>query len=129
MEPFIISLGENQDAKKVIKINDGFTLVELLATLVILGLILAISIPSIGSVILTAEERACHSNQQLIEDGYERMILTDNSDLTFSAYMDGNQLNQCPADGIYTYVDEKVTCSKHPRFDNDKPEPEEVPWL
>ena len=66
----LYSLGENQDAKKVIKINDGFTLVELLATLVILGLILAISIPSIGSVIKTAEERACHSNQQLIEDGY-----------------------------------------------------------
>lgn len=86
MEPFIISLGEKQDAKKVIKINDGFTLVELLATLGILGLVLAISIPSIGSVIKTAEERACHSNQQLIEDVYERMILIDNSDLTFSAY-------------------------------------------
>lgn len=95
----------------------------------ILGLILSISIPSIGSVIKTAEERACHSNQQLIEDGYERMTLSDNGDLTFSAYMDGNQLNQCSGDGIYTYIDEKVTCSQHPRVGTDKPEPEEVPWL
>lgn len=129
MEPFIISLGEKHDAKKVIKINDGFTLIELLATLVILGIILAISVPSIGSVIARAEEKACHSNQQLIEDGYERLMLYENSDMTITVYMDSNQLEQCPGHGIYTYVDDQITCSKHPRVDEGQIEPEEVPWL
>ncbi|MFL2116453.1 type II secretion system protein [Marinilactibacillus psychrotolerans] len=64
--------------------NDGFTLIELLATLVILGIILAISFPSIGTVIARAVEESCHSNQQLIEDVYERLMLYENSVMTIT---------------------------------------------
>lgn len=124
-----MSLGDGSDAKKVIKINDGFTLIELLATLVILGIILAISLPSIGTVIARAVEESCHSNQQLIEDGYKRLMLYENSDMTITAYMDSNQLEQCPGHGIYTYVDDQITCSKHPKVDERQIEPEKVPWL
>ncbi|SJN37939.1 hypothetical protein FM115_07690 [Marinilactibacillus psychrotolerans 42ea] len=51
-------------------------------------------------------EESCHSNQQLIEDGYKRLMLYENSDMTITVYMDSNQLEQCPGHGIYTYVDD-----------------------
>jgi type IV pilus assembly protein PilA len=126
--PFILSKGEGLDAKKI-KLNDGFTLIELLATLVILGIILAISIPSIGSVIVKAEEKACHSNQQLIEDDYERTTLYDKTGMTFSSYIDSNQFDQCPGHCYYTYIDEHITCSQHPRVNELESDPVDVPWL
>lgn len=56
-------------------------------------------------------------------------MLYENSDMTITVYMDSNQLEQCPGHGIYTYVDDQITCLKHPRVDEGQIEPEEVPWL
>ncbi|MFL2117298.1 competence type IV pilus major pilin ComGC [Marinilactibacillus psychrotolerans] len=54
--------------KKMIKKENGFTLVELLAVLVILGIIVAIAIPSIGKIIDNAEGSASESEIALVED-------------------------------------------------------------
>ncbi|MDZ7835812.1 MAG: type II secretion system protein [Alkalibacterium sp.] len=42
--------------RQLMKKEEGFTLVELLAVIVILGIILAIAIPSIGGVINTCAD-------------------------------------------------------------------------
>lgn len=54
--------------KKMIKKENGFTLVELLAVLVILGIIVAIAIPAIGNIIDNAEDSASKSEIALVED-------------------------------------------------------------
>ena len=93
----------------------GFTVVELLAVLAILSIILSISIPSLRSVIAKSEEKACHANQQLIEEVYQRELLFVKFDITFITYMIEQDLNQCISKGLYTLKEEKVICSKHPR--------------
>ena len=57
-----------QRLKKMLKKEKGFTLVELLAVIVILGIILAIAIPAIGNVIAKSENDAKQSNVELIEN-------------------------------------------------------------
>ena len=54
--------------KKSMRREDGFTLVELLAVIVILGIILAIAIPAIGGVINRAQEDADAAEQDLVVD-------------------------------------------------------------
>ena len=54
--------------RKTMRREDGFTLVELLAVIVILGIILAIAIPAIGGVIGRAEDQADKASQDLAID-------------------------------------------------------------
>ena len=54
--------------KKMIKGEKGFTLVELLAVIVILGIIVAIAIPAIGNVINKAGDDAGKAEITLITD-------------------------------------------------------------
>jgi len=89
--------------KMNLKIDKGFTLVDVLLTPVILSIILAISIPSIGSAIVKSEERTCQANQQLIEDGYEINFLFAYNDARFSTYVIEHNYNQCPSGEGYTY--------------------------
>jgi prepilin-type N-terminal cleavage/methylation domain-containing protein len=115
--------------KLSLMMDKGFTLIEVLLTPSILSINLVISIPSIGSVIAKSDEKACHANQQLIEEVYQRELLFVKFDITFITYMIEQDLNQCPSKGLYTLKEEKVICSKHPReFKIEKP-PSQVPWL
>ncbi|GAB2491404.1 hypothetical protein GCM10008929_14470 [Alkalibacterium psychrotolerans] len=54
--------------KQMMNKEEGFTLVELLAVIVILGIIVAISIPAIGGVISNAQDNADSAEQDLIEE-------------------------------------------------------------
>ena len=54
--------------RKMIKNEKGFTLVELLAVIVILGIIVAIAIPAIGNVINKAEDDANDAEIGMIID-------------------------------------------------------------
>jgi type IV pilus assembly protein PilA len=64
--------------RQMMKKEDGFTLVELLAVIVILGIIVAIAIPAIGGVISRAEGDANEAEVSLIEDA-GRIYFTQNS--------------------------------------------------
>lgn len=83
--------------KMNLKIDKGFTLVDVLLAPVILSIILVISILSIGSAIVKSEERICQANQQLIEGRYERDFLFAFNDVTFSTYVIEHNYNQCPS--------------------------------
>lgn len=57
--------------------EEGFTLVELLAVIVILGIIVAIAIPAIGNVINTAEEGATEAEKELVVDAARMYVTLD----------------------------------------------------
>lgn len=64
--------------------EEGFTLVELLAVIVILGIIVAIAIPAIGSVMDRANSGATKSEQALVEDAARLYITTGDIEETWN---------------------------------------------
>ena len=58
-----------------LKNQKGFTLIELMATLAILALIVAIAIPAVGSIIDKAEKGADEANVALIENSAQLAYL------------------------------------------------------
>lgn len=65
--------------KKMMKKENGFTLVELLAVLAILAIIVAIAIPAVGSIVSNAEDSASNSEKELVEDA-ARLYFLDNAE-------------------------------------------------
>ena len=63
--------------KQLMKKEEGFTLVELLAVIVILGLIIAIAIPAVGSIMENADKNTDQATVTLIEDA-ARLYDVDN---------------------------------------------------
>ena len=58
--------------------EEGFTLVELLAVIVILGLIVAIAIPAIGNVMDRAKSGATEAEEEMVMDA-ARLYITTNA--------------------------------------------------
>lgn len=63
--------------KQLLKKEGGFTLVELLGVIVILGLIVGISIPLIGNVIAKAEGDTDAAQQELVIDAAQMYELQE----------------------------------------------------
>ncbi|MCH1626583.1 competence type IV pilus major pilin ComGC [Fredinandcohnia quinoae] len=66
--------------KKLVKNEKGLTLVELLAVIVILGIIAAIAVPSIGAIIDNSKKDAHIANAQQMVSG-AKIAVTGNSEL------------------------------------------------
>ncbi|WP_419959135.1 type II secretion system protein [Psychrobacillus sp. BM2] len=61
--------------KKILKNQQGLTLVELLAVIVILGIVAAIAVPSIGNVINNSKDKAILAEASSILSGAKLAIL------------------------------------------------------
>ena len=91
----------------------GFTLVELMIVVVILGILVAVAVPIFGAVTRNAKIKSCKSNQRIIKGNMETFAMTgDNGDQieilsgtdmvitdepSFLALFDGGTLPKCPS--------------------------------
>ena len=61
--------------KKIWNKEDGFTLVELLGVIVILGIILAIAVPGIGNIVDNARTKTAEQQETLVIDAAQIYFL------------------------------------------------------
>ena len=109
--------------RKQLKNQKGFTLVELMVVVVIIGILIAIAVPAYNKVTGNAEAKACQANQRTIE-GAIRMYNADSETATDEKITTGKvnldvlvkagyltETPTCPLDGTYS-VDEngRVSC-------------------
>ncbi|WP_339063516.1 prepilin-type N-terminal cleavage/methylation domain-containing protein [Tepidibacillus marianensis] len=111
--------------------QNGFTLVEILVVIFIIGVILAIATPNMKASGEKAQAKVCLANQKLIQVQLDNYYLENNqypSSATFVADLakDGylNTIVECPSGGTYSFVSNytdpntgvthtKVSCSSH----------------
>lgn len=112
------------------KKSDGFTLVELVIVIAILGIIAAVAVPRLAGFISMAEEKVCVANRKTEERMYSVFLVVydiEHTDSIFSQLIIDHFDEICPAGGRIRYEDGKVKCSVHD--DEYEPPRGEVPWL
>ena len=115
------------------KKSDGFTLVELIIVIAILGIIGAMAVPRIAGFKRTAEESVCAANRKTVERMYSAFLVEkdiDHEDSIFNQFVIENFDGVCPNGGVISYDGGKVKCSVHETSGEEDEGPgEEVPWL
>ena len=102
-----------QNLKKILKNKKGFTLVELMVVVAILGILVAVAVPVYNSVTDRAVKNTCAANLRTIDSAI--MQAETNGD-TASAmsdledYLQDAATLECPEGGVYTITDGKPTC-------------------
>ena len=115
----------------IFKKSKGFTLIELIIVIAILGIITAIAVLRLVRYRSLVLERVCESNRDIVERLYEVFPQKGNpGESIFNQFMIENFDKICPAGGVITYEEGKVKCSLHEDVsDNDVEQPlgDEVP--
>ncbi len=102
------------------KKKQGFTLVEIMIVVAIIGLLAAIAIPSFVKARNTSRQNACINNLRQIDGSKEQLALEQN--LTqgetpntgdVNEYIKGGDTPDCPSGGEYGYnaIGENPTCN------------------
>ena len=104
---------------KALRSKKGFTLVEIMIVVAIIGLLAAIAIPNFVNARTTARNKACQANLKQIE-GAIQVWAIDNNIAGTAAVTWGDivpdylkRMPECPSGGTYgiTTVDADPTCS------------------
>lgn len=102
---------------------------SLLVTLVILGIITGIAVPSVIGHIKRAQENVCNSNRQQVARMYRTQLQIermDHSETRFRQFITNYGDDLCPIGGEYRYENEEVLCSEH---SNNEITEEDVPFF
>ncbi len=102
------------------KVKSGFTLVEIMIVVAIIGLLAAIAIPSFVKARETARKNSCINNLRLIDHAKEQWALAESKnngddvvDAEINTYIRGGTRPVCPSAGTYTFgvVGAPPTCT------------------
>jgi len=121
---------------KMFRKDEGFTLVELMVVVLIIGILVAIAIPVFNSAKANAQTKACYANERTMEGAYQTYLAASNeatigagttiATLTNLIVPDFVQaVPECPAGGTYTIAPEgsgvKVSCdyTDHGHYTDD----------
>jgi prepilin-type N-terminal cleavage/methylation domain-containing protein len=109
-------------SKFVKKVRHGFTLVEIMIVVLIIGILLAIAVPNFIKARESSRNKACIANLKQIDSAKEQWAMDNNKangttvDLTTDLVGTGKYIKsapKCPASGTYTEgaVGTDPTCS------------------
>ncbi len=106
--------------KKLFKNKKGFTLVELMVVVAILGILVAVAIPVYNSVTVKAQINTCAANLRTIESAIMQAEI--NEDTVTAGPLSASGLGEylkdmanitCPGNGAYTIVADADTGELH----------------
>ncbi len=64
---------------KLFRKEEGFTLVELMVVVLIIGILIAIAIPVFNAAKSNAQKKSCFANQRTIEGSFQNWLADDNT--------------------------------------------------
>ena len=115
---------------RIVKCEKGFTLIELITVIAILGIISAVLVPSVLGTTRRAKKKVCSINSLKIEEMYEAHLYEEgeeHSGIIFKQYIQEQGKDICPDSRLVIYEAGKVKCSVH-ALDQDDGEGD-VPYL
>ncbi len=114
----------------MVQSGGGFTLVEVLLVLTVIGVVIAVSIPLFGGYLEQVSSAACMANRSQFRRMYEAHLIAEgkrHSLLEFGAFLDSYDKEICPGSGVIAFLEQRISCSVHQ--DNDEDDGESVPFL
>ena len=116
--------------------NDaGFTLVELLLVIAILGILTALAVPAVSQLIERSERESCEMSVKAVEEHYHSFLMLeglDHTDVLFQFFLN-EQIDYNKNEHTFIYEEGHVRCIIHQPVSTDEdeegPAPVPVPWL
>lgn len=94
---------------KMFRKDEGFTLVELMVVVLIIGILVAIAIPVFNAASSSARQKACFSNQRVIEGAVQQYVAADPTHVIGTVALAVDTAN--PLVGATGYIKEVPKCT------------------